>query len=418
MKQRLNILLITLLLLVAGTFSVSAQIVDEKGQYVDTIFNDNIDRSAEDFVKISLLISEPAKGLFSPFGHTAFRLQCPIFDLDYVFHYAMFQSGKSDNSNQTLAYITGQFEVRLIADTFATYLRDNEAKHRGLKEYPLNLSPTEEQKLWRILDEEMVREKILKFDFFRKGCAVKMLEMVEKTVGINSLDYSDANPYFNRPQYEIVARQLEDVPWVRFAMTTAMFGCTHLRFQEKLQVPSHLAAVWQATQVNGRRLAGDEIILSKHWYYTDDSYLTPDRIALLFMLISMLSLFLRKNYLDYVVLAMQAFMAVSVLSIAIVGFSYVRWNWLFVPFNILPIICWKWRRYWALPYAGILMLWVIVMLFIPHCLVDTTHIILVQAFIVVLLHQSNALQRYLIKYVVQDKYCADKPTKNVTNKNK
>ena len=125
MKQRLNILLITLLLLVAGTFSVSAQIVDENGQYVDTIFNDNIDRSAEDFVKISLLISEPAKGLFSPFGHTAFRLQCPIFDLDYVFHYAMFQSGKSDNSNQTLAYITGQFEVRLIADTFATYLRDN-----------------------------------------------------------------------------------------------------------------------------------------------------------------------------------------------------------------------------------------------------------------------------------------------------
>ena len=201
-------------------------------------------------------------------------------------------------------------------------------------------------------------------------------------------------------------------------MTTAMFGCTHLRFQEKLQVPSHLATVWQATKVNGRRLAGDEIILSKHWYFTDDTYLTPGRIALLFMLISMISLFLRKNYLDYVVLAMQTFMAVSVLAIAIVGFSYVRWNWLFIPFNILPIICWKWRRYWALPYAGILMLWVIVMLFIPHCLVDTTHIILVQAFIVILLHQSDALQRYLIRYVIQDKSCADNTTKSVNNKNK
>ncbi len=371
-----------------------------------------MDRTAEDFVKISLIISEPTKGLFSPFGHTALRLQCPVFDLDYAYHYVMLHATEAEN--QTLSYISGRFEVRLIAESFDAYLLDNENRHRGLKEYPLNLLPEEEQRLWQILDEEMERENILKYDFFRKGCAVMMLEMLEKTVGISSLDYTDADPYFNRPQYEIIARQLEDVPWVRFAMTTAMFGCTNLRFQEKLQVPSHLASVWQATKVNGRRLAGDEIILSKHWYYTDDSYLTPGRIALFFMIISMISLFVRNNYLDYLVLAMQVFMAISVLAIAIVGFSYVRWNWLFVPFNILPVFCWKWRKYWALPYAGVLMLWVFVMLFIPHCLVDTTHIILVQAFIVVLLHQSDALQRYLVRFVVKSD--SDKTILRVTNK--
>lgn len=400
MNRIFNILLITLLLLLAGTFSVSAQIVDAEGQYVDTVFNDNVDRTAEDFVQISLLISEPAKGLFSPFGHTAFRLQCPAFDLDYVFHYIMIQAGEAES--ETFAYLTGRFEVRLIADTFETYLRDSEIKHRGLKEYPLNLSPEEEQKLWKILDEEMVREKILKYDFFRKGCAVMMAEMLDKAIYPKILDYSGANPYFNRPQYEIIARQLEDVPWVRFAMTTAMFGCTSLRFQEKLQVPEHLATAWQNTKLDGRRLAGDEIILSKHWYYIDDVYLTPARIALILMIISMLSLFIRKDYLDYIILAMQVIMSISVLVIAIVGFSYVRWNWLFIPFNLLPIICWKWRRYWALPYAGVLLLWVCVGLFIPHCLVDTTHIILVQSFIVVLLKQSNILQRLTNKSVTQD----------------
>ena len=36
---------------------MSAQIVDAEGQYVDTAFNDNVDRTEEDFVTVSLLIS-------------------------------------------------------------------------------------------------------------------------------------------------------------------------------------------------------------------------------------------------------------------------------------------------------------------------------------------------------------------------
>lgn len=414
MKQKLNILLVTLLLLVAGTFSVSAQIVDSEGQYVDTVFNDNVDRTAEDFVTVSLMISEPAKGLFSPFGHTAFRLQCSTFNLDYVFHYVMVEP--KGVHNETLSYITGRFEVCMLAEDYEDYIRDSEQKHRGIKMYPLNLSPSDEQKLWRLLDEEVAKGFIPKYDFFKKGCAVMMAEMLGDAIYPKTMDYSEANPYFNRSQYEIIARQLEDIPWVRFAMTTAMFGFSHLRYQEKLQVPAHLASVWQCVKINNKPLAGDEKILTKHWYYVDDCYITPTRIAIILLIISVVSLFVRKEYLDYIILAMQVSMTIMVLVMSIAGFSVVKWSWLFIPFNILPAICWKWRKYWALPYAGVLMLWLIVMLFIPHCLVDTTHIILVQAFIVVLLHQSNALQRYLIRSVVQDKSCADNTTKSVNKK--
>ena len=56
-----------------------------------------------------------------------------------------------------------------------------------------------------------------------------MAEMLGDAIYPKTMDYSEANPYFNRPQYEIIARQLEDIPWVRFAMTTAMFGFSHLR---------------------------------------------------------------------------------------------------------------------------------------------------------------------------------------------
>ena len=46
MKQTYTILLTLLLSLLIGTPPISAQIVDEQGQYVDTTFHDNVDRTA------------------------------------------------------------------------------------------------------------------------------------------------------------------------------------------------------------------------------------------------------------------------------------------------------------------------------------------------------------------------------------
>jgi Na+/phosphate symporter len=68
----------------------------------------------------------------------------------------------------------------------------------------------------------------------------------------------------------------------------------------------------------------------------------------------------------------------------------------------LPAICWKWRKYWAVPYAAVLAVWVLVMVLVPHMLVDTTHIVFTLAFAIVLLKQSNILQRFLTMSVAQD----------------
>ena len=141
MTRNLYILLTTLLLIVAGTFSVSAQIVDAEGQYVDTVFNDNVDRTAEDFVIASILISDPIEGMLSLAGHTAIRVQCPVFYLDYVYHYIMIH--KEDSISETRALLTGQFYVQMVADTFATYVHHSEEINRGLTEYRLYLTPQE-----------------------------------------------------------------------------------------------------------------------------------------------------------------------------------------------------------------------------------------------------------------------------------
>ena len=66
------------------------------------------------------------------------------------------------------------------------------------------------------------------------------------------------------------------------------------------------------------------------------------------------------------------------------------WNWLIIPFNILPVLFWPWRRYWSLPYACIILLWCGVMIyewFFGHILADWPHIIFALAFAILLLKQ-------------------------------
>lgn len=413
----MNILLLSLLLLVAGTFSVSAQIVDAEGQYVDTVFNDHVDRTAEDFVIASILISDPVEGVLPLAGHTAIRVQCPVFDLDYVYHYIMIR--QEDSISETKALLTGQFFVQMVADTFATYVQNSEDINRGLTEYRLYLTPQEEQKLWQILDEELVSGKQLKYDFVQEGCAVKTKKLLERVLGKKHIDYSACDPRFSAPQYELVSAAMQHAPWMRFVMLTAMYGHTKQSgCANNLLIPADVAAAWQTATVDGRPLLSDGVRIVANNYYQSDGWFTPLRLAIMLLIISIIGLFVTKPYTDWIILGMQLLMSVLVLLFSVMGSTFIVWNWLLIPFNILPAICWKWRNYWALPYAAILVVWCLVMVFVPHMLVDTTHIILVQAFIVVLLHQSNALQRYLIRYVVQDTVCADKSNKSVTNKNK
>ena len=398
MKQKLNIFLLSLLLLVAGTFSVSAQIVDAQGQYVDTVFHDNVDRTAEDFVIASILISDPVEGVLSLAGHTAIRVQCPIFDLDYVYHYIMIHH--EDGISETKALLTGQFYVQMVADTFVTYVQNSEDINRGLTEYRLYLTPQEEQKLWQILDEELSSGKQLKYDFVQEGCAVKTKKLIKRVLGNKHIDYSACDPRFSAPQYELVSAAMQHAPWMRFVMLSAMYGHTKKSdCANNLLIPADLAAAWQSATVDGHPLLSDGVRIVANNYYQSGGWFTPLRLAIMLLIISIIGLFVTKPYIDWIILGMQFLMSALVLLFSVMGSTFIVWNWLLIPFNMLPAICWRWRKYWALPYAIVLAIWCVVMLFVPHMLVDATHIVLTAAFASVLLKQSNILQRLVTKSV-------------------
>ena len=389
MKTQFNILLTTLLLLLAGTFSVSAQIVDAEGQYVDTVFNDNVDRTAEDFVIASLLVADPGTVMYSVLGHACLRLQCPTFGMDYCFSYE-----SEGVQNRVLDFLAGQLMMGLFAIPVEDYCAQYREEGRGVYEYTLNLPIEVKRELWRVLDEHLAEGIRLPYDYYHRGCATTAMEFVKEALDETVIVY-DRSLYKNSPTArELCIKHSQRALWVQFF---ALFIVGNeadepLVGDKQLIIPTDLVHAWQQAKVNGEPLlASEPTVLVAGKPQTSDTWFTPMVLAILLLVLSIANLLWKRSYFDWLMLAAQTIIGCGM--IYLICFSDLcctDWNWLIVPFNPLPLICWHWRKYWALPYIGILVMWcfgMAAMTLWGHVLVDWSHIVMVVAWIMIMIKQ-------------------------------
>ena len=391
----------------AGPFSVSAQIVDAEGQYVDTVFNDHVDRTADDFVTVSLMISQPSDvRVYSIFGHAALRLQCPAFKLDYVFSYVSFNFDAT-----ALEYIVIRPTMGLIAVPTDQYIAK---EFRGITEYPIYLPPQVEIELWRILDENVDKGYDRPYNCVAGSCAQMVSQYINRAIATAYPMDSVQTLWLGEPEYtmhELMNMYAQEAPWQLF-LINSILGSSYvddvqMSNARKILFPEQLLALWHNTTLCGKPILSDEPIVHTTSEVMTATIIQPIHVAMLLLLLSLLSfisLFFNNrkwiekvgNGIDYTILTLQTLAGIFMMVmmwVAYLPFPKAYWNWLLIPFNILPAICWKWRKYWALPYAAVLAVWILVMVLVPHMLVDSTHIILALAFAIVLLKQSNILRQ-------------------------
>ena len=368
-------------------------------------FNDTIDRMAEDFVTVSVVVCDPYEVLYSSLGHAAIRLQCPVYGLDYVFTY----EGEGVR-HQVWRFLKGDLKMGMYALPTDLFLQIYESVGRGVKEYKMNLSPTQKQQLWRTMDEMQTAGMTMPYDFFKRGCAKSVVKVVRKVVGSNGIHYAPwPEKYTEHTIRELVRDYITELPWTEFVLYFLIGSEAEqpMNNEEKLIVPTDLVEVWQqATFDNGKPVLDNEaheLLESK--IQMKAGWFTPLLASILLLLLSLSSLAacwvdnkacrIAGDVVDYAILTIQTLL--GLLMTYLVCFSSLpctSWNWLIVPLNVLPAICWYWRKYWSLPLACILLVWSIAMageLMWGHVLVDWSHIILVLAFTVVLVKQ------YMIK---------------------
>ena len=388
MLKKIHIILSLLLFAVSVSAQDSAMSVAERNAAQG--FSDTIDRLDPDFVWVSLCVADPTdyhQDALGTSGHAFLRLQCPTFGLDNCFSY------EGENVNDNLyRYLSGQTKMGMFAVRTDEYLEDYRHWNRAVHEYRLALPPEAEQRLWEIMDNHLTQGIVLRQDLNKYGCAITVVRYVKKALGDIPIVYAP-NPEFERmTRREIGYRSLANHPWLRlFSMImTDNKADENLPVDEKLIIPADLAAVWQQATINGEPMAtylgdiveGAPLKESKPWF-------TPILAAILIVLITLGFAFTKNPYWDWILLVAQALGGCVLIFLWLVmrefgGSAYI----LMALFNPLPLIFWRWRRYWALPYALILLIGTIVLLCLPHMLIDPAILVLTLAYIVLFAKDS------------------------------
>ena len=348
-------------------------------------FNDTIDRLADDFVFVSLMVADPTDwrdDILGMQGHAFLRLQCPIFDLDYCFSY------ESENVNTQLSkYAKGKLKMGMFAFPTNEYLEDYRKWNRAVHEYRLNLPPEVDVRLWEIMDNKLSRGLSMKLDLSRRGCAISAVHFIKAALRDIPIVYPEGTRYETLSRREIMYQDLYTHPWWRLALGVVVPNAydKDCPIDEKLIVPADLAEIWMQSTLNGKVFAeyiGDAVESS----FVKESappFFTPKMLTWAILLITILLIALGLKWWKWGLLGVQCLVGVVLLYLALFTQLFSSAGWLMlVLFNPLPLLLWKWHKCWQLPYAVLLLIEAIVLVIWPHMLVDPAYIVLLLSYIV------------------------------------
>ena len=263
-------------------------------------------------------------------------------------------------------------------------------------EYTLNLPIDVKRELWRILDEHVAQGHRLPYDYYHRGCATTALEFVKEALGEIVIVYDRSLYEYAPTARELCVKYSQDAKWVQFfaLILVGSEADEPLVGDKQLIIPIDLVHAWQKAKVNGEYLLESKpTVLVEGKPQMNDGWFTPLILSIILLVLSIINLWVEYPYFDWLMLAAQTIVGCGMTYLIVFSdLCCTDWNWLIIPFNPLPAILWRWRKYWALTYVGILIVWCLVMLVVPYVLVDTTHIILTLALAIVLIKQSSILR--------------------------
>ncbi len=132
--------------------------------------------------QISVVVADPGtQELFEVFGHPAIRVHDPAKQIDLAFNYGIFDF---DQPYFYLNFTRGYLNYMVAAWPYPAFENAYVSENRSLKEYVLNLTPTQKQKIFDFLAENVKPENRNYFyDYFYDNCSTRIWDVLEKTLG-------------------------------------------------------------------------------------------------------------------------------------------------------------------------------------------------------------------------------------------
>ena len=367
------------LLAIASLFCLSASA--EPNASPSAFGNDGIDRTDPNFVTASLLVMSPGDELYSCAGHSCIRLECPKFNLDYCFSYE-----SESVKERVLSFFMGKLKMGMFAVPTADWLKMYRDIGRGITQYRLNLPPDAKQRLWKLLDGKVSEGPNLPYDYLERGCAQSDLRVLREALNPYNMAVSSWPEQYKQTRREFVDSFTASHPWNRFFLH-AICGAEldrEVPNMQKIVVPSDLLGLLRIAKVNGKPIiAGEGVELLAANPDDKPAFFSPVVASSAVAILAAVNWLFKISLLDWLFLAFQSLAGFFFTYLVFVSnLTATDWNWLIVPFNLLPFVFWRWRQKWALLFVGVLVLWEIGMIAAPHRMTDPAYLVLVFAYIV------------------------------------
>lgn len=172
-----------------------------------------------EFAEISVLTIGPGKILNDAFGHSAFRVKDPVYKLDLVFNYGVYDF---QAPNFYLKFAQGKLNYLIGLDPFDRFLNSYKNQDRTIIQQKLNLTKAQRQQLFEILRTNYLPEnRRYLYDFFYDNCATKIRDVVNTSTN-NLIEYKTPDSLVSKSFRGLIYEHVDKNSWGSLGIDIAL----------------------------------------------------------------------------------------------------------------------------------------------------------------------------------------------------
>ena len=286
---------------------------------------------------VYLVTCGPGTETYSIYGHTALRVVIAEKHTDTIYNWGVFDF---NTSNFTWKFAKGRLDYMLDTEPFQRFLQVYFYEERFVWSQRINLNANETKKLVDLINENLKPENIkYRYDFFYDGCATRIRDLLEKSVG-DKLLYPPAETGKLPTFRELVGKYQNPFPWLNFGIDLIMGSPADKKapFRDRMFLPIDMKNGLSETVVNrsGKMiplLQNPEVILDfeapvvKQNFFITPVFVFTFLLIVIIILSSMLKSRKTNNLIDIFI-----YSVFSILALMMIFFNFftnhqqMKWN--------------------------------------------------------------------------------------------
>ena len=204
---------------------------------------------------ISVFTCGKGAELYSTFGHTAIRIKDSVNNIDVVYNYGAFDF---DTEHFYLKFVKGDLQYFIIASSYADFIYEYQYDNREVIEQTLNLSYTQKEQLFELLNQSLFSEdRYYTYKFIDRNCTTMVMDKINQTIGKTILKKVDDQSISYR---SVLYPYFEDHFWYKLGINI-IFGAKTDSKAEKLFLPIELLNSLDQAKINGKPLVAKKAVI-------------------------------------------------------------------------------------------------------------------------------------------------------------